>query len=169
MAALLAAGATLHGKTITDELAFGLEGANAHYGMPVNPACPDRLPGGSSSGSGVAVAAGLVDFALGTDTGGSVRVPVEFCRRVRLSANARRGVAEGVIPFSPSYDTVGWFARDIATLSRVGDVLLPKADVAPIRTAPAGARRVRAGRSRCVGDAALALRGVGNFRRNHAV
>src|ERR1700694_4483858 len=74
VAALLAAGATLAGKTVTDELAFGLEGVNAHYGTPVNPACPDRIPGGSSSGSGVAVAAGLVDVALGTDTGGSVRV-----------------------------------------------------------------------------------------------
>jgi len=85
--ALLAAGATLSGKTITDELAFSLEGANAHYGTPINPACPDRIPGGSSSGSAVAVAAGLVDFALGTDTGGSVRVPqvLSVC-----SASARR-------------------------------------------------------------------------------
>ena len=76
---LLAAGATLNGKTITDELAFSLEGVNAHYGTPLNPACPDRIPGGSSSGSASAVAAGLVDFALGTDTGGSVRVPASFC------------------------------------------------------------------------------------------
>ncbi len=69
---LLAAGAELAGKTITDELAFSLEGVNAHYGTPPNPACPGRIPGGSSSGSAAAVAAGLVDFALGTDTGGSV-------------------------------------------------------------------------------------------------
>ena len=132
--ALLAAGATLYGKTITDELAFGLEGRNAHYGMPVNPACPDRLPGGSSSGSGVAVAAGLVDFALGTDTGGSVRVPSSFVGVFGFRPTHNAVSTTGVIPFSPSYDTVGWFARDIATLSRIGDVLLPKADVAPIRT-----------------------------------
>jgi amidase len=133
VAALLAAGATLHGKTATDELAFGLEGANAHYGTPVNPACPDRIPGGSSSGSGVAVAAGLVDFALGTDTGGSVRVPSSFVGVFGFRPTHGAVSVEGVIPFSPSYDTVGWFARDIRTLSLAGDALLPKVDVVPIR------------------------------------
>jgi amidase len=123
--ALLAAGATLHGKTITDEL--------AHYGTPVNPACPDRIPGGSSSGSGVAVAARLVDFALGTDTGGSVRVPASFLGIFGFRPSHGAVSADGVIPFSPSYDTVGWFARDIATLKLAGDALLPKADVVPIR------------------------------------
>jgi amidase len=132
--ALLAAGATLKGKTITDELAFGLEGVNAHYGTPVNPACPDRIPGGSSSGSAVAVAAGLVDFALGTDTGGSVRVPSSFVGVFGFRPTHDAVSTAGVIPFSPSYDTVGWFARDMATLSLAGDVLLPEADVAPIRT-----------------------------------
>ena len=134
VAALLAAGATLHGKTITDELAFGLEGVNAHYGTPVNPACPDRIPGGSSSGSGVAVAAGLVDFALGTDTGGSVRVPSSFVGVFGFRPTHNAVSLAGVIPFSPSYDTVGWFARDIATLNLAGEALLPKANVAPIRT-----------------------------------
>jgi amidase len=134
VAALLAAGATLHGKTITDELAFGLEGVNAHYGTPVNPACPDRIPGGSSSGSGVAVAAGLVDFALGTDTGGSVRVPSSFVGVFGFRPTHDAVSLVGVIPFSPSYDTVGWFARDITTLNLAGDALLPKAAVAPIRT-----------------------------------
>jgi len=131
--ALLNAGATLNGKTITDELAFGLEGTNAHYSMPVNPVCPDRIPGGSSSGSGVAVAAHLVDFALGTDTGGSVRVPSSFVGVFGFRPTHGAVSLEGVIPFSPSYDTVGWFARDMTTLSRVGDVLLPKADVVPLR------------------------------------
>jgi amidase len=74
----LAAGATLIGKTVTDELAFSLEGRNMHHRSLVNPVCPGRLPGGSSSGSAVAVAGRLVDFALGTDTGGSVRVPANF-------------------------------------------------------------------------------------------
>lgn len=133
VAALLAAGATLNGKTITDELAFGLEGVNAHYGTPINPACPDRIPGGSSSGSAVAVAAGLVDFALGTDTGGSVRVPSSFVGVFGFRPTHNIVSTEGVIPFSPSYDTVGWFARDMTTLSLTGDVLLPNAEVAPIR------------------------------------
>jgi amidase len=133
VAALLAAGATLNGKTITDELAFGLEGVNAHYGTPVNPACPDRIPGGSSSGSAVAVAAGLVDFALGTDTGGSVRVPASFVGVFGFRPTHGAVSVAGVIPFSPSYDTVGWFARNMKTLSLAGDALLPKADIAPIR------------------------------------
>jgi amidase len=131
--ALLAAGATLDGKTITDELAFSLEGVNAHYGTPVNPACPDRIPGGSSSGSGVAVAARLVDFALGTDTGGSVRVPASFLGLFGFRPTHGAVSVDGVIPFSPSYDTVGWFARDIATLNLAGDALLRKAGVVPIR------------------------------------
>lgn len=133
VAALMAAGATLNGKTVTDELAFGLEGVNAHYGTPTNPACPDRIPGGSSSGSGVAVAAGLVDVALGTDTGGSVRVPASFLGIFGFRPTHGAVSVDGVIPFSPSYDTVGWFARNMATLSLAGDALLPKADVAPIR------------------------------------
>ncbi len=121
---LLAAGARLAGKTVTDELAFGLEGANVHDGTPRNPRCPDRLPGGSSSGSAVAVAAGLVDFALGTDTGGSVRVPASFCGVFGFRPSHGRLSLEGVMPFAPSYDTVGWFARDGATLARIGKTLL---------------------------------------------
>ena len=130
--ALLAAGASLAGKTITDELAFSLEGVNAHHGTPVNPACPDRIPGGSSSGSAVAVAAGLVDFAIGTDTGGSVRVPASFVGVCGFRPTHDAISLAGVLPFAPSYDTVGWFARDAAMLSRVGDVLLPKASPKPI-------------------------------------
>ena len=76
---LLAAGAHCAGKTVTDEVAFSLLGQNHFYGTPLNPAAPDRVPGGSSSGSASAVACGLVDFALGTDTGGSVRVPASNC------------------------------------------------------------------------------------------
>jgi len=118
------AGATLHGKTITDELAFSLEGANAHFGTPRNPRAPDRLPGGSSSGSAVAVAAGLVDFALGTDTGGSVRVPAAFCGVFGFRPTHGRVSLQGVLPFAPSYDTIGWFARSGKALQRVGQVLL---------------------------------------------
>lgn len=121
---LLRAGARLIGKTLTDELAFSLEGANQHYGTPVNPRCPDRLPGGSSSGSAVAVAAGLADIALGTDTGGSVRVPASFCGIFGFRPTHGRIPLDGVIPFAPSYDTIGWFARDGVTLAAAGAVLL---------------------------------------------
>lgn len=131
VARLLAAGAALQGKTITDELAFSLEGANHHYGTPVNPRCPDRLPGGSSSGSAVAVAAGLVDFALGTDTGGSVRVPAGFCGLFGFRPSHGAVSLDGVLPFAPSYDTVGWFARDGETLQRVGQAMLDAAPAPP--------------------------------------
>jgi amidase len=130
---LLHAGATLSGKTITDELAFSLEGVNAHYGTPLNAACPDRIPGGSSSGSAAAVAAGLADVALGTDTGGSVRVPASFCGLFGFRPSHDAIPLAGVIPFAPSYDTIGWFARDLATLVAVGDVLLPAAAPVPLR------------------------------------
>jgi amidase len=131
--ALLAAGARLIGKTITDELAFSLEGVNEHYGTPVNPTCPDRIPGGSSSGSAVAVAAGLADFALGTDTGGSVRVPASFVGVFGFRPTHDAIPLAGVVPFAPFYDTVGWFARDAATLARVGDVVLPPAAPVPVK------------------------------------
>ena len=125
--ALLAAGATLDGKTITDELAYSLEGANHHDGTPLNPRWPHALPGGSSSGSASAVASGEVDFALGTDTGGSVRVPAAFCGLWGMRPSHDAISLEGVLPFAPCFDTVGWFARSIDVLAAVGDVLLPEA------------------------------------------
>jgi len=134
VAALLAAGAHACGKTITDELAFSLEGRNWHYGTPVNPLLPDCLPGGSSSGSAVAVAAGLADIALGTDTGGSVRVPAAFCGIYGFRPTHGRVSLDGVLPFAPSYDTVGWFARSAALLHDAGRVLLdPPVSSTPIR------------------------------------
>lgn len=125
---LLAAGARLAGKTVTDELAFSLEGDNHHYGTPPNPAAPDHLPGGSSSGSASVTAAGLVDFALGTDTGGSVRIPASFCGLYAMRPTHDRIPLDGVVPFAPGYDTIGWFARDPAMLARVGAVLLGPED-----------------------------------------
>ena len=136
---LLHAGARCVGKTVTDELAFSLEGRNAHYGTPYNAAAPGNLPGGSSSGSAAAVAAGLCDFALGTDTGGSVRVPGAFCGLYAFRPSHDALSLNGVIPFAPSYDTVGWFARDPETLRRVGDVLLPESDDIGIETVSVGA------------------------------
>lgn len=113
---LLQAGAAMVGKTVTDELAFSLEGENEHYGTPINPRCLDRLPGGSSSGSAVAVAAGLADLGLGTDTGGSVRVPASFCGLYGFRPTHGRVSLEGVMPFAPTFDTVGLFARSPAHL-----------------------------------------------------
>jgi amidase len=133
---LLGAGASVAGKTITDELAFSLEGENWHYGIPRNPRCPECLPGGSSSGSAVAVAAGLVDFALGTDTGGSVRVPAAFCGVFGMRPTHGRIALDGVVPFAPDYDTVGWFTRSAGMLEKVGRVLLDMPVAADDGTAP---------------------------------
>lgn len=125
---LLAAGARLEGTTHTDELMFSLNGENYHYGTPVNPKTPDRIPGGSSSGSAVAVAAGLADFALGTDTAGSVRVPSSYCGIYGMRPTHGAVSLEGVIPLAPSFDAAGWMARDADTLLKVGTVLLPAAE-----------------------------------------
>jgi amidase len=124
VAALLREGARLCGKTVTDELAFSLEGANHHYGTPLNPRAPERLPGGSSSGSASAVAGGAVDFALGTDTGGSVRAPAAFCGLLGLRPTHGAVSLEGVTPFAPSYDTVGLLAREAGILDRAARALL---------------------------------------------
>src|SRR5262245_61555606 len=121
---VLGAGATLIGKSCTDELAFSLDGINVHYGTPLNPRFPDRLPGGSSSGSVSAVAAGMVDFALGTDTSGSIRVPSSYCRVYGFRPSHGAVTAEGVVPLAPGFDTVGWLARDAGMLARAGRVLL---------------------------------------------
>src|SRR5215217_5513107 len=121
---LLAAGAVCEGKTVTDELAFSLLGENHHYGTPLNPAAPDRVPGGSSSGSASAVACGLVDFALGTDTGGSVRVPASNCGIWGWRPSHGRVSVAGVMPFAPTLDTVGVLARSAKLLEQVATVLL---------------------------------------------
>lgn len=123
---LLDAGATLVGKTIMDELAFSLSGQNIHYGTPVNPAARDRIPGGSSSGSASATAGELVDFALGTDTGGSVRIPASYCGLFGIRPTHGAISTQGIVPLAHSFDTVGLFARDADLLRRVGEVLLPK-------------------------------------------
>jgi amidase len=128
---LLDAGARFVGKTITDELAFSMNGQNAHFGSPVNGAAPDRISGGSSSGSASAVSNQLCDFALGSDTGGSVRAPANHCALVGLRPTHGRISLENVLDLAPSFDTCGWFARDVATFARVADVLLD-ADLSPL-------------------------------------
>jgi len=126
---LLDAGATLIGKTITDEVSLGILGENPHYGTPLNPRAPDRVPGGSSSGSAAAVAAALCDTALGTDTGGSVRVPASFCGLYGIRPTHGRLPLDGMLPQAPSSDTTGWFARDVATFARVSSAMLGEAIV----------------------------------------
>ena len=121
---LLDAGADMLGKTLTDEITYSLSGQNAHYGTPVNPAAPGRIPGGSSSGSASAVAGGLVDFALGTDCGGSVRLPASYCGVLGIRPSHGRVSLEGVAPFTWSFDVAGWFARDAGVLAKVGATLL---------------------------------------------
>jgi amidase len=120
---LIDAGATMIGKTVTEEMAYSLIGENAHYGAPVNVNAPGRVAGGSSSGSAAAVAAGDAHFALGSDTGGSVRIPASFCGIYGLRPTHGRIPLEGIMPLAPSYDTIGWFARDPAVMSGVAHVL----------------------------------------------
>lgn len=123
--ALLAAGATLVGKTLTDELAYSINGDNVHYGTPRNVRAPGRVPGGSSSGSAAAVAAGLCDFALGTDTGGSTRVPASYCGIWGLRTTHGLLSREGLVALNPGFDTPTWLAHDAATFLAVARVLLP--------------------------------------------
>ncbi|MCC7046323.1 MAG: amidase [Alphaproteobacteria bacterium] len=154
--ALLDAGATLKGKTITDELAFSLMGENAHYGTPVNAAAPARVPGGSSCGSAAAVAGGAVDFALGSDTGGSVRIPASHCGIFGIRTTHGRLSLDRTMKLAPSFDVLGWFARDAGVLRRVGAVLLGDAP-----------RRARAGGLFLAQDAfALADPAVGEALRD---
>lgn len=121
---LLDAGADMVGKTHTDELAYSLSGENAHYGTPFNVRCPDRVAGGSSCGSVAAVAAEIVDFAVGSDCGGSVRIPASYCGVLGMRPTLGRVPIDGAIPFAASFDVVGWFARDADIFERVGRVLL---------------------------------------------
>ncbi len=132
---LLDAGATLIGKTVTDEVSLGILGENPFDGTPLNPKAPGRVPGGSSSGSASAVAQGLCDTALGTDSGGSVRVPASFCGLYGIRPTHGRLDLSGMMPQAPSSDTIGWFARDAATFARVSEVLLgePIPDSLPTR------------------------------------
>ena len=122
--ALLSAGAALRGKTVTDEISLGLLGINKFHGTPRNPRAPDCVPGGSSSGSASAVAGGLVDVALGTDSGGSVRIPASFCGLYGLRPTHGRISTDGMMTQAPSFDTVGYFADSAATFGRAGSVLL---------------------------------------------
>jgi amidase len=121
---ILEAGATIIGKTVCDEFFYSVSGANAHYGTPINARAPGRLPGGSSSGSAAACGAGLCDFGLGSDTGGSVRVPASFNGIYGLRPTHERIEHTGVADMAPSFDVPGWFAATPGVFRKVGSVLL---------------------------------------------
>lgn len=127
---LLDAGAAMVGKTVTDEFAFSMNGNNAHFGAPINGAAPDRISGGSSSGSASAVSSGLCDFALGTDTGGSVRAPANHCGLYGLRPTHGRIALAGVLDLAPGFDTCGFFTRDSHSFARVAHVLMDADPVA---------------------------------------
>ncbi|TCL03567.1 amidase [Sodalis ligni] len=132
---LLDAGAELTGKTHTNELAYSMTGKNIHYGTPRNGAAPNRIPGGSSSGSASAVSNGLCDFALGTDTGGSVRTPASYCGLFGLRPSHGRVSLENCQELSRSMDTAGYFTRDALLFEQVGHCLLGD-DPAPLPAKP---------------------------------
>lgn len=122
--ALLAAGADVRGIARTDELAWSLAGTNPHYGATPNPAAPGRISGGSSSGSAAAVAFDEASIGLGTDTGGSIRVPAAYQGLYGLRTTHGAVSRAGVVPLAPTFDTVGWMTRDAELLARVGSVLV---------------------------------------------
>ncbi|HLG92120.1 MAG TPA: amidase family protein, partial [Acidimicrobiales bacterium] len=121
---LLDAGVRIVGKSHTDEFAFSLSGTNIHYGTPLNPAAPGRIPGGSSSGSASAVAGGLVPLAVGTDTAGSVRVPASYCGVYGFRPTQGRVPLAGVVPLAPCFDTIGLLASSGDLLASAGQLLI---------------------------------------------
>ncbi|KAG6409147.1 hypothetical protein SASPL_132181 [Salvia splendens] len=131
---MLRSGATCVGKTVMDQLGFGIIGENKNYGTPINPQKPSSVPGGSSSGSAVAVAAQIVDFALGIDSVGCIRVPAAFCGIFGFRPSHGLVSTVGVLPNSQSLDTIGWFASDPSMLHRVGHALLRLSPLEPKRT-----------------------------------
>lgn len=121
---ILDAGGTIIGKTISEEFFFSLTGASLHYGVPLNARARGRVPGGSSSGSASATASNACDFAMGSDTGGSVRIPASFCGLYGLRPTHARVDMTGAMDMAPSFDVGGWFANAPGIFKRVGDVLL---------------------------------------------
>ncbi len=121
---LTAAGAALAGKTHLHEFAYGLTGENPHYGDVDHPAFPGRTSGGSSSGSAAVVAAGMVPFAIGTDTGGSIRVPAAFCGLFGLRFTPGHRWMKDGFPLAPSFDTAGWMTRTREDMHAITDAVV---------------------------------------------
>jgi amidase len=136
VARLRGAGCTIAGRVTMHELAYGVTGVNGWTGTPINPAYPHLVPGGSSSGSAAAVAAGLVDAAIGTDTGGSIRVPAACCGVVGFKPSFGRVSRDGLTPASSSLDCAGPFARSVAGIERVMAMLVPDWRDTPTPRAP---------------------------------
>ena len=124
VALIRSAGAAFVGKTQQDEMAWSLTGMNSHYGTPPNPARPDCIPGGSSSGAASSVAANLCDFALGSDTAGSIRIPASHCGLYGMRPTHSRVPTAGATPLAPSFDSVGTLARTLPILTKSMSVLL---------------------------------------------
>ena len=129
---LLNEGSVLKGITVCDEFFYSLIGENGHYGTPINLNAPSCVPGGSSSGSAAALTNDLYDFSIGSDTGGSVRIPASFCGLIGMRPTHNRINTKGVYPMAPSFDTVGWFANSVGIFQKVGEVLLDKMDKSDI-------------------------------------
>lgn len=130
---ILSAGAIITGKTICDEFFYSIAGVNAHYGTPTNLRAPGRIPGGSSSGSAAACGANACDFALGSDTGGSIRIPASLNGLYGLRPTHGRIDLAGVMAMAPSFDAGGWLSNSPGIFHRVGTVLLRgNAVVAPV-------------------------------------
>ena len=129
---ILNEGASLNGITVCDEFFYSLIGENKHYGTPVNLNANGCVPGGSSSGSAAALTTDLYDFSIGSDTGGSVRIPASFCGLIGMRPTHNRINTKGVYPMAPSFDTVGWFANNVGIFQKVGEVLLDKVDKSDI-------------------------------------
>lgn len=135
---LLAAGARCVGKAVADEYTYSLDGESCYFGTPRNAKAPDRVPGGSSSGSAASVAGGLADFSLCTDSGGSIRVPASLCGLWGMRPSVHRISEAGVLPFQPSVSTVGVLAENFDALDAAMRVLLNS----PAPSKPASSRIV---------------------------
>jgi aspartyl-tRNA(Asn)/glutamyl-tRNA(Gln) amidotransferase subunit A len=131
VARLRAAGAVIVGKTNMTEFAFSGIGINPHYGTPGNPADRARIPGGSSSGAAVAVADGMCDIAIGSDTGGSTRIPAAFCGIVGFKPTQKRIPLDGALPLSTTLDSIGPMARSVADCARA-DAVMAGIEPAPV-------------------------------------
>jgi aspartyl-tRNA(Asn)/glutamyl-tRNA(Gln) amidotransferase subunit A len=125
VARLEAAGYAIAGKANLHEFAYGVSGHNPYFGDVVNPLAPDRTPGGSSSGSAAAVAAGLTDVALGSDSGGSVRIPAACCGLVGFKPTHGLVPLDGCFPLAPSFDHAGPIVRDVEACARMLEALAP--------------------------------------------
>jgi amidase len=136
VATMLNAGANFKGKTITDELAYSLHGQNKHYAPLVNPVAPAHIPGGSSSGSAVAVSAHLADIGLGTDTGGSIRVPASYQGLWGLRTTHGLLPCDNMVALAPSFDTIGWMTRDLDTLQKVAHTCIDNTKQSTIKVNP---------------------------------